>query len=169
MVIGGTSASVHLSLLYSYMIKNPARPIKFIYNMVGPVTFEPKHSWCTKIYNDSLENIEPEDFDKAKANDKLISMNSAPHALTKNVDHISMMNLAIGRKFNTNFDEIFSDLGKGEVNENSLKYLELLDKAKYSFPVTYIDNKSIPTLCIYGGQDEYIGVAYYALLKKLFL
>ena len=96
-------------------------------------------------------------------------MNSAPHALTKNIDHIGLMNLAIGRKFNTNFDEIFSDLGKGEVNENSLKYLELLDKAKYSFPVTYIDNKSIPTLCIYGGQDEYIGVAYYALLKKTFL
>ena len=151
------------------MIKNPAIPIKFIYNMVGPVTFEPKHSWCTKIYKDSLENNEPEEIDKAKTNDKLISMNSTPHPLTKNSDQISMMNLSIRRKFNTNFDEILSDLGKGEVDENSLKYLELLDKEKYSFSITYIDNKIIPTLCIYGGQDEYIVVAYYALLKKTFL
>ena len=41
MAKGGTSAGAHLSLLYSYMIKNPPIPIKFIYNMVGPVIFEP--------------------------------------------------------------------------------------------------------------------------------
>ena len=66
MVIGGTSSGGHLSMLYSYMIKNPPIPIKFIYQRVGPVTLEEKYFLSTKIYNDSLENIEPEDIDKAK-------------------------------------------------------------------------------------------------------
>ena len=169
MIIAGGSSGGHLSMLYSYMIKNPAISIKFIYDNVGPVTLEPKYFLSTKIYNDSLENIEPEDIDKAKENDNLISMNSDPNALMKNFGLISSMNLAIGRKFNDNFDEIFSDLEKGEVNENSEKYIELLNKAKYAFPVTYVDNKSIPTICVYGGQDEYDGVANYAVLKKAFV
>lgn len=169
MVIGGGSSGAHLSMLYSYMIKNPAIPIKFVYNNVGPVTLEPKYFLSTKIYNDSLENIEPEDIENAKANGKLISMNSDPNVLMNNIGLISFMNLAIGRKFNDNFDEIFSDLEKGEVNENSEKYIELLIKAKFAFPVTYVDNKSIPTICVYGGQDQLDGVAQYALLKETFV
>jgi len=93
------------------MIKNPPIPIKFINNVL-PVTLEPKYFLSAKIYNDSLENIEPEDIEKAKANGKLISMNSDPNVLMNNIGLISFMNLAIGRKFNTNFDEIFSDLEK---------------------------------------------------------
>jgi len=127
------------------MIKNPPIPIKFINNVL-PVTLEPKYFLSAKIYNDSLENIEPEDIEKAKANGKLISMNSDPNVLMNNIGLISFMNLAIGRKFNTNFDEIFSDLEKGEVNEYSQKYIELLIKAKFAFPMTYVDNKSIPAL-----------------------
>ena len=168
MVIGGTSSGGHLSMLYSYMIKNPPIPIKFIHQRVGPVTLEPKYYLSTKVYNDSLDNIEPEDIEKAKVNGKLIPMNSYSKVMTNNFDLISYMNLAIGKKYNDNFYEIFLDIGKGEINENSQKYIELLNKAKYVFPVTYIDNKSIPTLCIYGGQDEYVGVAHYALLKETF-
>ena len=95
MVIGGGSSGAHLSMLYSYMIKNPPIPIKFIYNNVGPVTLEPKYFLSTKIYNDSLENIEPEDIEKAKANGKLISMNSDPNALMNNIGLISFMNLVL--------------------------------------------------------------------------
>ena len=169
MVIGGGSSGAHLSMLYFYMIKNPPIPIKFIYNNVGPVTLEPKYFLSTKIYNDSLENIEPEDIEKAKANGKLISMNSDPNVLMNNIGLISFMNLAIGRKFNTNFDEIFSDLEKGEVNEYSKKYKKLLIKAKFAFPVTCVDNKSISKICVYRGQDEMDGVAQYALLKETFV
>ena len=35
LVLGGGSAGAHLSMLYSYMIKNPPIPIKFVYNNVG--------------------------------------------------------------------------------------------------------------------------------------
>ena len=65
LVLGGGSAGAHLSMLYSYMIKNPPIPIKFVYDNVGPVTIDPKYFFYTKIYNDSLENIEPEDIEKA--------------------------------------------------------------------------------------------------------
>ena len=95
-------------------------------------------------------------------------MNDSPKALMRNSYLINWMNLFIGREFNDNFNEIFSDLEKGKVNENSEKYKELLNKAKYGFPITYVDNKSIPTLCIYGGQDEYVGIAQYAKLKESF-
>ena len=65
LVLGGGSAGAHLSMLYSYMIKNPPIPIKFVYDNVGPVTIDPKYFFYNKIYNDSLENIEPEDIEKA--------------------------------------------------------------------------------------------------------
>ena len=78
------------------------------------------------------------------------------------------MNLAIGRKFNANFDKIFSDLKNGILNGASEEYKELLNKTAYAFPLIYVNKQSIPTLCIYGGQDEINGVAQYSLLKKTF-
>ena len=78
------------------------------------------------------------------------------------------MNLAIGRKFNDNFDKIFSDLKKGILNEAGEEYKELLNKTAYAFPLIYINKQSIPTLCIYGGQDEINGLVQYSLLKKKF-
>ena len=122
----------------------------------------------TKIYNDSLDNIEPEDIDKALENDKLISMNGNSNVLMNNLILLSFMNLGLGNKFNDSFNEMFSDLEEGVIDEDSKEYKDLINKAKYMFPVTYVDNKSIPTLFIYGGQDEYNGVAQYAQLKKKF-
>ena len=60
------------------------------------------------------------------------------------------MNLAIGRKFNANFDKIFSDLKNGILNGASEEYKELLNKTAYAFPLIYVNKQSIPTLCIYG-------------------
>ena len=170
LAIGGGSAGAHLSMLYSYMIniKDHPIPIKFIYNTVGPVTLEPKYYLSTKIYNDSLNNIEPEDIENALTNDKLMSMNENPNVLMKNNHLLSFMNLALGREFNDSFNEMFSDLEKRVIDENSEKYQDLINKAKYVFPETYVNNTSIPTLCVYGGQDEYVGVANYAQLKKKF-
>ena len=72
MVIGGGSAGGHLSMLYSYMIKNPPILIKFIYNMLRPVSLEPEVFLSTTRYNDSLENIEPEDIQNVLNKEKLI-------------------------------------------------------------------------------------------------
>ena len=41
-------------------------------------------------------------------------------------------------------------------------------KTTYAFPITYVSKESIPTLCQYGGQDEMVGIAQYAQLKKKF-
>ena len=167
LVLGGGSAGGHLSMLYSYMIKNPPIPIKFIYDNVGPVTIDPKYFFFTK--NNSLENIEPEDIYKAFNENKLISIDNIPYGSDFKIALISFMNLAIGRKFNTNFDKIFSDLKKAIINEASEEYKELLNKTAYAFPLIYVNKQSIPTLCIYGGQDEINGVTQYALLKKKFI
>ena len=134
LVLGGGSAGAHLSMLYSYMIKNPPIPIKFVYDNVGPVTIDPKYFFYTKISNDSLDNIEPEDIDKAFKENKLILLNNISNGPYAIITLISYMNLAIGRKFNDNFDKIFSDLKKGILNETSEEYKELLNKTTYAFP-----------------------------------
>jgi hypothetical protein len=75
LVISGGSAGAHLSTLYGYLIKNPPIPIKFICNLIGPVTLEPQYYLTTNIYTDSLENIDPESIKKALDQKRLIYMN----------------------------------------------------------------------------------------------
>ena len=56
-MIQGGSSGAHLSLLYSYMIKNPPIPIKIIINNVGPVTLNPDYFWQTEPGKEPLDNI----------------------------------------------------------------------------------------------------------------
>ena len=39
MAIGGVSAGAHLSLLYSFSMKNIPPPLKYIIDFVGPVSW----------------------------------------------------------------------------------------------------------------------------------
>ena len=39
--------------------------------------------------------------------------------------------------------------------------------AQYTFPVKFVNNNTVPTLCKYGGMDSLVGVAQYYFLKKL--
>ena len=98
----------------------------------------------------------------------MVSIDNIPYGPDLKIVLISFMNLSIGRKFNANFDKIFSDLKNGILNGASEEYKELLNKTAYAFPLIYVNKQSIPTLCIYGGQDEINGVAQYSLLKKTF-
>jgi pimeloyl-ACP methyl ester carboxylesterase len=54
-----------------------------------------------------------------------------------------------------------------KVKENNEKYKELFNMAKYAFPTTYINSKTVPTLCQYGGDDSVIGVCHYSYLKEI--
>lgn len=81
---------------------------------------------------------------------------------------VGYMNLWLGREINDSFDEIFNDSDYKYVNKNSIKYKELLHKVNYAFPLTYVSHESIPTLCLYGGKDEYIGINHWSLLKTAF-
>ena len=82
---------------------------------------------------------------------------------------MAFMNTWLGFKYEDSFDEIFSDRERQIINNESEIYKERMNKIRYAFPITYVTNESIPTLCIYGGKDKENGVAQYAQLKKAFL
>ena len=45
-------------------------------------------------------------------------------------------------------------------------YKKMFKVAKYSFITEIEDNHQIPTICIYGGTDDTVGVTQYAYLKQ---
>ena len=169
LVILGGSAGAHLSTLYGYMIKNPVIPIKFIFNIVGPITLIPDNFLTVKPGLEPLYNILPEDIENAKNNNSLVHMNGKETGV--NMNNIYIMNFIngwLGKPLNDSFDKIFSNLEKKEINISSEIYQERLKKARFAFPTTYVTKESIPTLCLYGGKDEEIGVGQYAQLYKAF-
>ena len=169
LIIAGGSAGSHLSLLYGYMIQNPPIPIRFILNNVGPVTLEPKYYLSTLPGKDALENIEPETILKAQLNGTIVLMNGTSTGMAQtSVGLIQCMNAWVGNDVNKNLDEMFIDIDKSILNETNEIYQDLLKKASYAFPLKYITKNSIPTLSLYGGKDEFLGVAHWSLLKKTF-
>ncbi len=169
LIISGGSAGGHLSLLYPNIIKNSPIPIKFILNAVGPVTLNPDYWLTTKNSTDPLENIDQDSIKKAEDEGKLIQMNEAGSVVDiNNTILIVFMNVWLGREKTADFDEIFSNVTTGEINQTSEKFQVLLNLTTYAYPITYITNESIPTLCIYGGLDLTVGVDHYATLKETF-
>ena len=170
LIIQGGSAGAHLSLLYSYMIKNSPIPIKFIFNGVGPISVNPDDFLTTLPGSEPLDDIGPEEIKKAKIENRIIPMNGNETGVNMNSTILMMfMNGWLGRPLNENFDKIFSNLEKKEINKSSEIYQEMLNKTSYAYPIKYVNKESIPTLCIYGGKDEEVGVAQYAKLKEAFL
>lgn len=155
--IGGYSAGAHLALLYSYSINNLPLKIKFIINISGPVTLEPKYWKKISKENETLENIEPDDIEKAIYENKILP------AVDDVYFSLNLMNIFIGKKYSK--DELNNMIENKAINENNEKYQELLNIVKYAFPVQYSINNTIPTLCIYGGNDTLIGINHFAYLK----
>ena len=168
-VMQGGSSGAHLCLLYSYMIKTPPIPIKMIINNVGPVTLDPQYFLQTKPEDPPLENIDPESIENAMKEGLLIHMNgSATGVDINNTLLIMLMNVWLGRIPYDSFNEIFANIETGELNTKSEKYIDLLNKANYGNPTTYVEKESVPTICLYGGKDFMDGVMQYPLLKKKF-
>ena len=47
--------------------------------------------------------------------------------------------------------------------------MKFLKKINYSLPIFYIDENTIPTLNIYGGRDNIVGIGQYAYLEDQFI
>ena len=170
LIIQGGSAGAHLSLLYSYMIKNTPIPIKFIFNGVGPISVNPDDFLTTLPGRESLEDIGPEEIKKALIENRIIPMNGNETGVNMNKTILMMfMNGWLGRPLDKDLDKIFYDKEKKEINKSSEIYQEMLKKTSYAYPIKYVTKESIPTLCIYGGKDEEVGVAQYARLKEAFI
>ena len=77
-----------------------------------------------------------------------------------------MMNLMLGREGAQDINELYNEetdeIIKGE------KYNELFHKISYSFPVYYINEKTIPTLNACGGRDIVAGIGQFAYLEEKF-
>jgi len=78
------------------------------------------------------------------------------------------MNLFLGYKKNDNLDQMVKPTNKNEIDIDSQKYKELLEKAQLTFPVTYVDKNTLPTICLYTGKDFMIGIKHYSYLKSKF-
>ena len=157
MAIGGASAGGHLSLLYAYSMKNIPLPLKYIINIVGPVTLDPEH--FLKVKEEPLNSIDLQDIEKAKS-DGLIE-----RLYTTDIYLIEYMNMFNGLIFNK--EELNSMLENNRLNKNNEKYKKMFNYIVNGYPIHFINSDSIPALCVYGGKDEAIGIGHFSYLKSI--
>ena len=143
LALGGASSGAHLALLYGYSINNCPIPIKFIINIVGPVSMEPQYFYKIKD-NNILDNIELIDIEQAMQQNKIENIFKSNESYL-----VETMNSMIGNRFNSN--EIKGMLQNKKININNENYKKLIEFSKYVFPVNYIKNNTVPTLCVYAG------------------
>ena len=167
MAIGGFSAGGHLSLLYAYGFgKNSPIPIKFVINMCGPVTLEDYYYIQLKNMDDTLDNIDSKNIKKAREEEKVIPISKL--GTESSIKLLAMLlNLFLGRGPLEDFDQLYDE--KNDSIIYSEKYYEIFKKINYSLPVFYIDENTIPTLNIYGGKDDIVGIGQYPYLENKFL
>ena len=160
MAIGGISSGGHLSLLYSYsMVNTTSIPIKFVIDFVGPVSLEPEFWYKVAKDNVTLENIEPNDIDKALKDKSIVKV------FDDDCTWVGMMNLFLGKRYSDN--ELKEMCGNKKINVDNEKYKNLNKSVKYAYPFYFINKDTIPTLCEYAGNDMLVGVAQYAKMKEL--
>ena len=163
MCIGGASAGAHLSLLYAYWFKKSPIPIKFVYNLMAPISLEFDYWWFLKDGKEPLNNIEPDTIEIAKKNG---TIEDNREAFFNNTVLTALMNLFLGRPTTDNMDKMMID--DYEIDTNSSEFQNLLSIVKIAFPVYHVDKNTLPTLCAYGGKDLDVGINQYAYLKKEF-
>ena len=160
LALGGYSAGGHLALLYSYLIKDiNIIPIKFIIDIVGPVGLDPKYFYQLKSPLESLENIEDISIiEQAKKDGKIVKM-------LPDLSFLELMNAFSGNKYNILEIGLMLDIN-GNINYESPNYLKMYNEIKYGYVTEIEDKHKLPTICVYGGIDNVIGVSTYAYLKE---
>ena len=160
LAIGGYSAGGHLALLYSYLIKNiNIIPIQFVIDFVGPVGLDPKYFYQLKSLTDSLDSIEDvSTIEQAVKDGKIVK-------IYPDVSFLELMNAFSGNKYN--ILEIGLMLKRdGNINYESENYLKMYNLIKNGYVTEIEDKHKLPTICVYGGIDEILGVTTYAYLKE---
>ena len=161
--LAGGSAGAHLSLLYSYWLgKNSPIPIKFVFNMVAPVTLQFDYWWRYK--EEPLDSIEPDDIKYAEEHN-LILNNS--YMVYNNTYSTVTMIFFLGKGVE-NLNEMVISQGNWEINQTSEKFIELFNEVKILFPINHINKDTLPTLCYYAGKDIDVGIEQYAYLRTVF-
>lgn len=156
--VGGGSAGGHLALLYGYLLKVHPLPIKFIMEAIGPVNLETDDFYMIEKDEDTLPDIEPETVNKALQKNKYNKTLLADDFIVK------LLNLFIGNQYNE--EDLKGMLKDNKIDKKNEKYIELFEKAKYGFPLNWMEGKNIPILALYGGKDPLVGFVQYARLKE---
>ena len=81
---------------------------------------------------------------------------------------VQLMNIFLGYNEYNNLFPMIKSRETMEIDTESPAYKELLEKAKLSFPITYVNKNTPPTICFYTGKDEFVGVKQYSYLKSEF-
>ena len=73
--IGGYSARGHLTLLYTYLMKNFPIKIEFAINICGPISLEPKYFYKLDRFNDTLNNLYLSDIEEDLESKRIVRIN----------------------------------------------------------------------------------------------
>ena len=157
--LGGMSSGAHLSLLYGYSMKNIPLSLKFLVNYCGPLSLEAKFWYKLGNNIPPLDSIDIDNIDKSIKEKKIIEI------FNNEIILLELMNKFIGNKYSKK--ELNEMLNNKKINLENEKFKEIEKIAKYCYPTNFINKKSVPTLCYYGGEDNVVGIAQYAELKKL--
>ena len=156
----GISAGGQLILTYALSNKDDVIPIKYIMNAVGIVSINSTYWYKPAIPNNTLDNIESvQDIEAAKQNKSL-----AP------IDRqfvLGIINAMSGKMLTK--EEVNNLMDNGEVNTSDEKYQHIYNFSKYGSPIEVIGKKFMPTLCLYGGNDDLVGVNHYSLLRQAYI
>ena len=169
MAISGGSAGGHLALLYPYgFLKNSAIPIKFVINMCGLVTLDDYYFIQLKNlnFNETFDNIDSKSIEKGRNEGKVIPFPKLPD-ISIRLFLATLLNSFLGKEQFEDFDQLYDE--NNDTIIHSEKYYELFKKINYSLPIFYVDENTIPTLNIYGGMDNVVGIGQYAYLEDKFL
>ena len=160
LAIGGYSAGGHLALLYSYLIKDISIiPIQFVIDIVGPIGLDPKFFYTLKSPIESLENIEDiSTIEQAVKDGKIVKSYS-------DITFLELMNAFSGNKYNILEISLMLNID-GNINYESKYYLKMYNLIKNGYITEIEDKHKLPTICVYGGTDEVLGVTTYAYLKE---
>ena len=156
----GISAGGQLILTYALSNKDDVIPIKYIMNAVGIVSINSTYWYKPAIPKNTLDNIESvQDIEAAKQNKSL-----AP------IDRqfvLGIINAMSGKMLTK--EEVNNLIVNGEVNTSDEKYQQIYNFSKYGSPIEVIGKKFMPTLCLYGGNDDLVGVNHYSLLRQAYI
>ena len=109
--LGGTSAGGHIALLYSYSMKNSPIPLKFIIDIVGPVSLDYNYWYRVSDMEHPLDNIDPESIENALKENKIQKI------FEDESGSIISMNIFIGNKYTAeDLEEMIVD---GKIDEKS--------------------------------------------------
>ena len=159
LALGGYSAGGHLVLLYSYLMTSSSIPLKFVIDICGPISIEPKHFYKLSQFNNTLDGLNLSYIEPALKNKRIIRI--------YNDDTISLqyMNAFIGERYKSS--ELAEMLIENKYfNYSNEKFQNLYNSVKHSFPTSIGDKNNLPTLCLYTGNDDVVGVVVFAYLKN---